>query len=145
MANLLDENVIRSFDVANPAIEEAIRFGVLYEAEAVGDPESVQCAAFPPDGVKVVLSCDDRRLTLFFFRRWSIRVWQVDGRQTRPMGEGELPLRSKGRPIGRISTAGFWIPRPPKRSPTSRSRARVKMNGEDRAGGAAENSLGDAP
>ncbi len=98
MANLLDENVIRSFDVASPAIEEAIRFGVLYEAEAVGDPESVQCAAFPPDGVKVVLSCDDRRLTLFFFGDGRFVFGKSMAGKRVPMGEGELPLTVEGSP-----------------------------------------------
>jgi hypothetical protein len=96
VANLLDENVLRSFDVAVPAIEEAIHFGTIYAAEALGDPESVQCAAFPPDGVKVVLSCDDRRLTLYFFGEGRFVFGKSTAGKRVPLGEGELPLSGDG-------------------------------------------------
>jgi hypothetical protein len=96
VVNLLDENVIRSFDVAVTAIEEAIHFGVLYGTEALGEPESVQCAAFPPDGVKVVLSCDDRRLTLYFFGDGRFVFGKSTAGKRVPMGEGELPLSGEG-------------------------------------------------
>jgi hypothetical protein len=90
--NLLDENVLRTFEVPGRAIEEAIRFGALFGIEAADEPDSVQCAAFPPDGVKVVLSRDDRRLILYFFGDGQCVFGKQQGGGRIPQGEGEVPL-----------------------------------------------------
>jgi hypothetical protein len=90
--SLLDESVIRQFDVPRPAIEEAIRFGQIFDAEAYDEPDSVQCAAFPPDGVKVILTRDDRRLIFYFFGEGRVVFGKKKGQERVAQGEGEIPL-----------------------------------------------------
>ncbi|MBY0588091.1 hypothetical protein K2X85_12995 [bacterium] len=90
--SLLDEKAIRSFEVGHLAIEEAIRFGQIFDNEAHDEPDSVQCAPFPPDGIKVTLSRDDRRLILFFFGEGRVVFGKKRGVNRVPQGEGELSL-----------------------------------------------------
>lgn len=74
MTSILDERVIGGFGVTEDAKADAIRFGRQFPSLARIQPEEVQCKAFPPDGVKVVLTRGQRRLTIYFLGKSRI-VW----------------------------------------------------------------------
>jgi hypothetical protein len=89
--SILDEGVIRSFALEGDGASDAIAFGRLFLQEADFALDEITCSAFPPDGVKVMLTVGRRRLTLYFLGSGRF----VFGRSLLPstrVQEGEMSL-----------------------------------------------------